>query len=510
MKHTKRIFALLLAGVLLTTAVGCDVGGGGSVTVPSTAATTTDSGPTICPPSGPSINRCPNFETIVSDPDDLILRVAYVEGTNGEYTLRSLEADELSDASVDIKTQERDKGLKEKLGLELRVECVSDSVAGMTAALGASLVAGESDYDILAGYGYFDIALASQGVLLDLAKLDKYDADYIDLSAPYWAEEYNKAMSYQGAHYWITGDLALRYIGGVYCTFVNTQIYNTYLESANGSIYTLVKENKWTLDSLVTMEKQYESLRSKYNEELPYFFGYEANDSMDGLVFGAGVPFTKRDAETGEISVVLGKKDTNFGEFGEKLTALLTGSELSHKYPEQSNEQVRGAFMDGEVLFMVDQMLFAYTYSDWDEFTKMEYAILPMPKLNADQRNYQTTVHDGCTIFGITHCSSRIPQAAAALEYLAAYSSSLVAPEFYETALRGKYSRDPNAAEMIDLIHDGITTDFAVAWGKSVGDPIYLLRTYTGGVDKTIERKREDWQQKLDGVTELLGIYSQN
>ena len=63
---------------------------------------------------------------------------------------------------------------------------------------------------------------------------------------------------------------------------------------------------------------------------------------------------------------------------------------------------------------------------------------------------------------------------------------------------------------MIDLIHDGITTDFAVAWGKSVGDPIYLLRTYTGGVDKTIERKREDWQQKLDGVTELLGIYSQN
>jgi hypothetical protein len=133
-----------------------------------------------------------------------------------------------------------------------------------------------------------------------------------------------------------------------------------------------------------------------------------------------------------------------------------------------------------------------------------------MPKLNEDQRNYQTTVSDSCTIFGIAYCSSRVPQAAAALEFLCFESSRQVTPEFYEAALKGQYSRNPAAAEMIDMIVYGTTTDFAVAWGRSLGDPITMLRDYKSGVEKTIERKREDWQQKLDGVTELLGIYSQN
>lgn len=515
MKAMKKLLSLLLTGVLLTVAVGCDVGApettAPATTTTATTAATTDSGSTICPgrPSyPPKIPEDLNFASTVSDPNDLIVRVAYVEGTNGDYTYRSLKADELSVHHVDVKMLKRDQELKNKLGLELSVVRVSDSVAGMEGAIGTSLLAGDGKYDILAGYQYFDIGMASKGYLLNLADLAKENADYIDLSQHYWAENYNEAMSYQGAYYWITGDIALRYIGGAYCTFVNLDLYNEYLDASQGSVYDLVKDNRWTLDSVVALEKYYESLRDHYNDELPYFFGYEANEAMDGLIFGAGVPFSRRDAETGEISVVLGKENTNFAEFGTKLTTLLKGSEYSHQYPDQGGEQIRKAFMNGEVLMMVDQLLFATTYLDSGRPEK--YAVVPMPKLNEDQKNYQTTVSDSCTIFGIAYCSTRAPQAAAALEFLCFESSNQVTPEFYEAALKGQYSRNPAAAEMIDMIVYGTTTDFAVAWGRSLGDPITMLRDYKSGVEKTIERKREDWQQKLDGVTELLGIYSQN
>lgn len=507
MKHTKPILALLMAGVLLTVAVGCDVGTPIDTTTADTA-TTTYSGPTICPYVNSRPYKIPedlNFSEIVSDPEDLIVRVAYVEGTNGDYTRRSLKADELDESHVGVKLRERDARLKELLGLELAVDCVSPSITGMEQALGSSLAAGTCEYDILAGYQYLGMSMAWRGFLLNLADLTEHDADYIDLNAPYWAIDYNEAMSYKGVCNWITGDLALRYIGGAYCTFVNTDLYSQYLEPLNGSIYDLVKDNNWTLDSIIALEKQYESIKWKDKTDVPYFFGYEPNDMIDGLVIGAAVPFTQKDADTGEITLVFGNTDTNYREFGEKLEVLLRGSEASHEYADQEGANVMTAFAEGRVMFTVNKLYFAESYLHEME----DYTVLPMPKLNADQKNYRTTVHDGCTLFGITHCSSRVRQAAAALEFLCAESYQIVTPQFYETVSKGKYSRDPQAAEMYDLIRDGTTTDFAVAWGQSMNSLIHYYRDYDDSLDRTIARNREDWEKDLAELTKHPGVYAE-
>ena len=43
----------------------------------------------------------------------------------------------------------------------------------------------------------------------------------LDFSREYWGTNYINNMSYKGITYWATGDIALRYTGGMYVTYVN-------------------------------------------------------------------------------------------------------------------------------------------------------------------------------------------------------------------------------------------------------------------------------------------------
>ena len=447
-----------------------------------------------------------NFEKEGMEGEDLIVNVAYVEGGNGDFTRRSLQADELDESTVDIKTLERDKRLKSQLGLELYIEQVSDAFHGMDGAIGTALAAGESDFDVLAGYQYFGIGMAAKGYLINLTDLAVDDADYIDLEAPYWGKAFNDNMSYKGAYFWITGDIALRYIGGMYCTFVNSTIYTNKLEATHGSIYTIAKEGKWTIDLMQTMASAcYEdngNTPGETDNEDTYGFGWEQMDPMDGLALGCGAQFCYKDPETGDVSIVFASSH-NYS-ISDKINALCKGNEYSYEYAGSDSVNVMTAFSQGTLAFTVNKLFMSEVYlEEMDDFY-----IVPAPKYDENQANYITGVHDGCTIFGITHCTEKVRQSAAALEFLCAYSSELVAPEYYEGALKGRYTRDSQAAEMIDLIHDNVTTDFAIAWGESINNIGQIYRSAGKITNKTINRDRTKWEQSLTKLTEALNQYA--
>ena len=447
-----------------------------------------------------------NFANEGLDEEDLIVNVAYVEGGNGDFTRRSLQADELDESTVDIKTLERDKRLKSQLGLELWIDPVSDSFHGMESAIGTALAAGESDYDVLAGYQYFGIGMATKGYLINLADLAVDDADYIDMDAPYWGKAFNDNMSYKGAYYWITGDIALRYIGGMYCTFVNSAIYTSKLEGTHGSIYTIAKEGKWTIDLMNTMAAAcYEDNGATPGEkdaEDTFGFGWESMDPMDGLALGCGAQFCYKDPETGDVSVVFA--NTHNYQISDKINDLCMGKEYSYQYEGADSANVMPAFAQGTVAFTVNKLFMSEVYLEEME----DFYIIPAPKFDETQETYITGVHDGCTIFGITHCTSKVRQSAAALEFLCAYSSQLVAPEYYEGALKGRYTRDPQAAEMIDLIHDNVTTDFAIAWGASINNIGQIYRSTQKITNATINRDRTKWTKSLETLTKSLDQYA--
>lgn len=431
--------------------------------------------------------------------------VAYTEGTNGSFTRRSLKADELGELDVDVATQVRDARLKEQFGLELEL-ISTGGVASMRDFVKTSLASGKGDYDILAGYQYYAVSLAKDNYLLSLNDLKSQRANYIDLDGSYWANTYNDNLSYKGNYYWITGDLALRYLGGMYCTYVNATTYNEKLAGQYGSIYTIVKKGKWTVDLLTEMAtKCYVdsgNTMGKADDADCLGFGWESNDTVDAMVLGMGAQFTSRDPATGELTVTINQQHTF--DVVEKLKNLTQGGDCSYQYPDADSVTVMSAFANGEMAFTVNKLYHA------DEFLwvlldkEQDYYIVPVPKFDKAQESYITPVHEGCTVFAIPYDSTKVAQAAVALEFLCQYSSENVAPLYFETALNCRYTRDPDAAAMIDLMHSSVTVDFGVAWGNSVKDMGHFFRTLENASATTIGRRVTEWQKALDELTMYL------
>ena len=88
----------------------------------------------------------------------------------------------------------------------------------------------------------------------------------------------------------------------------------------------------------------------------------------------------------------------------------------------------------------------------------------------------------------------------AVLEALAAQSYRTVTPAFFDVALKNRYSRDPETAEMMELIKDSIYINFESLYNESIGYPWTVLRTlmpqksnnfasYWAGCEKLIKAK---------------------
>ena len=455
---------------------------------------------------GEVVNKLEHLEGLDFEGDDIV--IVYVEGGNGTFTARSLGAEEDTGDAVDTKVYQRNETVETMLNVVIEPFEGAANFGELAGAISSSLAASSGEYDIIAGYQYFDIGLAAEGYLINLNNLanETWNADYMRLDADYWATNYNDALSYNGATYWVTGDLALRFLGGMYCTFVNGTIYDSVLADDYGSIYDVVRNQKWTLDTFYEMVNDCyvdENGDGETDADDQLGFALELTmDPIDGMAFGSAINFSSKTEEG--VQVVLRNQRTI--DFGEKMAKIIDSEAFFAPEGADSHNQM-DLFASGNVCFTVASVFHAEVgLREMDHFY-----IVPVPKLNEAQATYSSGIHDGCTIFAIPYDAPNVAASAATLEALAAESQRIVTPEYYDSALKYKYTRDTEAAEMIDLIRDCAYTDFAAAWSNSVNSIVHFFRNNKDKLDaiNTPMKKLEStWQTSLDELLEKLNTYS--
>lgn len=504
----KRFFSLLIILALLlpfALLVSCSEQSD-SVTTAKTeekTPTVTEAGDIVTQPSVTEAIVRENLDDLPKDLkfDGKTVSFLYAPGTVGtNFTYRSLIADEESTDSVDAAIYERNEKIKTRLGIDIEVyeATAVGGIAGSDAA--TALKAGTSDYDIICGYQYFDIGLATEGYLLDLNRLDKYDADYLDFSKDYWGNSYMEKISYSDRVYWATGALALRYMGEVSCVFVNTSLYNKSLEATFGDIHEIVRSGKWTLDLMDKMcTAVYQDIGSEKDvADLDDILGF-CNPSFEYFPIGAGVEFSKVNTD-GTISITLDSA------IADAVPILLRDMwEKQYNYASSGNsvnwEDGMAQFASGLVLFNLSEIFNAEICLR--EMTD-DYSILPLPKMY-DTQEYRTALGDNMTLFGINMNTDNIAACAATLEALCAESYKSVRSIYYDQALKYKYTRDDNTAEMIDLIERSIYTDFAYAWSSKLADIAHTYRptgpkNFASAMKKSVPR----YQTQLDKIIEFF------
>jgi len=89
------------------------------------------------------------------------------------------------------------------------------------------------------------------------------------------------------------------------------------------------------------------------------------------------------------------------------------------------------------------------------------------------------------------------------LEVLNRETAKTVMPQYYETALKVKYTDDPQAGAMIDIIHDNFRNVFELAYDYAIGTPIQsviygTIASKSYSVASKLAKTQKSCQKKVD------------
>lgn len=423
--------------------------------------------------------------------DDSVV-FAYFGTEDGSKEACSVLIREDDGDSVNSKMFDRNNQVMERFHIQLEGHHVADGYLSQTII--PVLASGSDDYDVLVGYQYFDVALAASGYL---ANLSQY-SDILRLEdASYWAGDYTKNINYKDHIYWTTGDITLNYIGNICCGFVNSALYKTYAEKEFGSIYEVVKNKEWTLENMSMMaENAYWDSNANDKPDDGDQFGYQISWGVE-MAYAAGINTSMRD-ENGDISITINDDRT--------IDVMQLLNEISKADYTTSNDTE-----DGQIKNFVEERVMIYcrclATTETPAFRSMEtdYYIVPLPMGDESMEDYRSATATGTNIVGISNSSSKPETAAFVMEALCAESARTVIPTYYEGALKGRYTRDKESKEMIELVHNTVGVDFVNTWSFNYFDSYQFYLTFDAStVASRIKANEVKWQTALDGLLDTL------
>ena len=399
----------------------------------------------------------------------------------------------------------RDRAVEERLGVRLtNIErsYTWDSRLAYIDSIRQSVMADDNAYDLVSGQYYTMPSLIPDGVLLPLNK-----TKYIDLDNPWWARGLVEETAINGNVYLASGEISISNIKELSCFFYNKRLVEEYsIEDP----YKLVESGEWTLDKLMKLTGDiYSDLDGDGNKSIGDLYGvtFYNDNALAPIITGTGVKITTLNKD--------GYPELTYGtermiNVMDDLTSFLQSSEGS-LIPSITKgvgdaPEIKGAFADGLAVFTAGLVGDAATmYNDM----KDDFGVLPTPKYDAAQDEYYTLVNEGNTLFGITASTADPDAASAAMEALCEENYYTVSPAYFEVALKVKYSRDDESAQMFDIIRESASFDFGRLYGGAAGISLNVKSAVSGNSSwATIYASKKDSAKAaidkfIEGVKQL-------
>jgi len=158
-------------------------------------------------------------------------------------------------------------------------------------------------------------------------------------------------------------------------------------------------------------------------------------------------------------------------------------------------------FMDNRALFMWVRLRIVENLRSMDR----DFGILPLPKLDENQRDYYTDVisHTGL-LMCVPASAGDAERTGHILEAICAESKYTTMPAYYEVTLKTKMARDDDSAEMLDIIFTNRVWDLGeiANYGGFSGDLIHLSMRDNPDVaslfDRLLPRMERDIERAIE------------
>ena len=398
-------------------------------------------------------------------------RDIYAEGITGEA---------INDAVYNRNVKIED-AYKVKIALQLEQ---STDIASM---VGQQVTAGDSTYDVV-----YQILSAAPALIQKSYFHNLFNVPNIDLEKPWWDQNSISSLSTMGILPLVSTSINVNDKDATAALAFNKTIAeNNQLED----LYTLVREGKWTYDKLTEMaEATYNDSNGDGTMTPDDVYGFlGGRDVIDSLYHGSGSQFITKN-ENDEFVFTFGtERDVDVISKG---IDIVNSSWYfnHHAWKDQSDILYRQIFETGHGLFFWMRL---------DDVTNMragdaDFGIIPIPKYEEAQDKYYSLVSQhttGLMSIPITCAGDELSEVGMVLEALAAESHYTLIPEYIETSLKTKNSRDAESADMLDII-----------LGNRVFDPmnVYSFANFGDAIMDAADANNKDMASLIKSKEKLV------
>ncbi len=354
-----------------------------------------------------------------------------------------LFVEEDSDDPVNSAIYNRNLAVEENYGI--KVEVVYDSDVSTT--LKNAYKSGTNDYHVAAFNAFKACPLASENIFRDLTTIEN-----LDLKKHYWDQGLYEGLSIDNKLFYITGDISTKANAGTFLMLFNKKLAADY-DLPN--FYDAVRNGTWTLDMLNDVIKEYgyvDNGDSKVGVDDTFGMGIQIEAYLS-FFFGAGGRMVQKDQD--DMPYLDLNTDKNIAIIDKIYNITRTDNKTidSHDYldvpPFSAGEGFAStkAFIENRCIFILTNASNIGGFREMDA----DYGVLPNPKYDANQKDYYSYVYHGASLFVIPVLNKETAFTGYALEALCYESYKRVTPAYYEQTLKGKYQRDADSFEMIDI-----------------------------------------------------------
>ena len=310
--------------------------------------------------------------------------------------------------------------------------------------------------------------LASDGLLYDMNKI-------VDLKNPWWCDAFNDAVTIADKTYFASGDITTVGLETTMFVAFNKVIEGKH-ELAKGygysSLYEMVDKGAWTQDVMFEMSK---AVYSDTNEN-------NICDPGDNVGISGQHNIVYWLLRSGDINVCTLDSDgyPTLTVNNERAISLITkaqefcqdpvsGLVIADDYKDYSgplNPCVQ-AFVDCRGLFLFNAVGALNTIRTMED----DFGVLPCPKFDASQENYNCNVGawtSNCVAVPTSINPADLELATHFIESLGAASHTILTPVHYEQTLQYQVSRDDDSMRMLDIINNNRAPELSemYRWGK--------------------------------------------
>ncbi|MCL2774075.1 MAG: hypothetical protein FWD71_12085 [Oscillospiraceae bacterium] len=365
-----------------------------------------------------------------------------------------------------------------------------------------SVSAGDNEFEIIDGYAAYILELTFGGYLNNWK-----DIPYIGFDKPWWNQNFINEMTINGKLYFLTGDLALSTIWESNALFFNKVMWQNY---GFENPYNMVKAGKWTLDNMAQITRQVSKDLNgdgKFDESDLYGYVTDTYNQVDAYTIALDAPVTAK-GNDGLPQFIIDQP--RYTEAFTKLYDFMRGDVSTfagNKQPTSTDiySMYRPMFQNQQALILAEYLGNSSQMRGFD----FDFGILPFPKYDENQAEYKTMPQNGYTMFCTPVTIQNPEKIGAVTEAMAAESYKTVLPAFYDVALKTKYARDDESAEMIDIIRDGISFNFGIEYAFTIGGSNNwrgLVTDKNSNITSWVDKNLPKLQL---GLEKVLAIYEQ-